>query len=230
MKKGDLKKQEILSTAEEMFCQKGYERTGIQDIIDRLNTSKGSFYHHFTGKEALLEGICANRAAQIWSSASSEAARASGNPDKLNILLSGMIPLREEKISFLLMLLPVFATPEGRTVREYYSEALIDLFRCPVCSLIRAGSESGELACDDSENAADLILSIVSRMWIRITDMIIEAENRHAEPDLSDLLRLIDSCRTCIERFLFLPYGSIWLADIASLSLTISRIQNHWVQ
>ena len=75
MKKGEIRKQEILSTAEELFCRKGYEQTSIQDIIDRLNTSKGSFYHHFTSKESLLEEICDYRAEQILQSALSDSRR-----------------------------------------------------------------------------------------------------------------------------------------------------------
>ena len=47
MRKGELKKQEFLRAAEIRFCRDGYEKTGVQDILDDLHTSKGSFYHHF---------------------------------------------------------------------------------------------------------------------------------------------------------------------------------------
>ena len=230
LKKGDLKKQEILATAEEMFCRNGYAATSVQDIIDRLDTSKGSFYHHFASKEALLEGICSNRAELIWSAAEKEAVRVSGTIERLNILLSGMIPFREEKLPFLLMLLPVFAAPEGRIVRDCYSETLISLFRNAVCRQLEAGNAAGELSCDDPENAANLILSLVSLLWIRIADLIIDSEKRHHEPDLSECLRLAESCRTCIERYLFVPYGSLVLTDIPSLRLTIGQIHTHWAQ
>ena len=230
LKKGDLKKQVILAAAEEMFCRNGYALTSVQDIIDRLDTSKGSFYHHFASKEALLEGICANRASLIWSAAEKEAERAAGNIDRLNILLSGMIPFREEKLPFLLMLLPVFAEPEGRMVRDCYSDTLVSLFLSAVCRQIEAGNKDGDLSCDDPESAADLILSLVSGLWIRIADLIIEAENRRAEPDLSECLRLAEACRTCIERYLVLPFGSIVLTDIPSLRLTIGQIHTHWTR
>ena len=213
-----------------MFCKNGYAQTSVQDIIDRLNTSKGSFYHHYASKESLLQGICNNRASLIYSAAAEEAERADGNIERLNILLSGMIPFREEKLSFLLMLLPVFAIPEGRIVRDCYSDTLVSLFREAVCRQIDAGNAAGELSCDDPENAADLVLSLVSGLWIRIADLIIEAENRHQEPDLSDCLRLAESCRACIERYLFLPYGSLVLTDLPSLRLTIGQIHTHWVQ
>ena len=86
MKKGDLRKKEILSTAEELFCRQGYEKTSVQDIIDRLNSSKGSFYHHFASKEALLEGICRNRAEQIFIVSSDRTDQFASAPEKLNSL------------------------------------------------------------------------------------------------------------------------------------------------
>ena len=39
MKKGEIKKQEILQTAEAMFCRNGYDKTSVQDILDALHTS-----------------------------------------------------------------------------------------------------------------------------------------------------------------------------------------------
>ena len=68
MKKGDIRKQEIIETAESLFCRYGYENTSIQNILDQLRISKGSFYHHYISKESLLEGICRKRAEQIYSS------------------------------------------------------------------------------------------------------------------------------------------------------------------
>ena len=55
MIKGDLRKKQILETAEALFTERGYEKTGVQDILDQLHLSKGSFYHHFESKELVLE-------------------------------------------------------------------------------------------------------------------------------------------------------------------------------
>ena len=228
MKKGDLKKQQILSAAEDLFCRKGYEQTSIQEIIDRLRSSKGSFYHHFENKEALLEGICRNRAASIFRAAEDCYAKESSSVRRLDILLSGMIPLREERLSFLLMLLPVFSLPEGRTVRQYYCDALSDEFHASVSSVIRQGCQEGEMFCTDPENAASLVLFLVNRLWVQISDRIISDEKHHDEPDLSECLRFTDSCRLCIERFLFLPYGSVGLTDFPALRLLSDQIHNHW--
>lgn len=228
MRKGDLRKQQILNTAEELFCTYGYEQTSIQLIIDHLNTSKGSFYHHFASKVALLEGICQNRASKLLHFAEESAGETDSAVRRLDTLLCGMIPFQEEKLRFLLMLLPVFSLPEGRTVRQYYCETLSSLFYHSVRNQILSGHTDGELFCRDADNSTSLLLFLVNRFWVQITDLIIQAEKTHSEPDLSECLRLTDCYRICIERFLFIPYGSISLTDLPSLRLLIDQIHNHW--
>lgn len=44
----------IISAAWELFYEQGYEDTTVEEIIERSATSKGSFYHYFDGKDALL--------------------------------------------------------------------------------------------------------------------------------------------------------------------------------
>ena len=44
----------IISAAWKLFYQQGYEDTTVEDIVFESQTSKGSFYHYFDGKDALL--------------------------------------------------------------------------------------------------------------------------------------------------------------------------------
>lgn len=47
-------KSKIISAAWKLFYEQGYEETTVEDIIFESSTSKGSFYHYFDGKDALL--------------------------------------------------------------------------------------------------------------------------------------------------------------------------------
>lgn len=47
-------KGRIISAAWKLFYQQGYEDTTVEDIVFESETSKGSFYHYFDGKDALL--------------------------------------------------------------------------------------------------------------------------------------------------------------------------------
>lgn len=63
MRKGERKRQDILAEAAALFARKGYIGTSIQDILDALDCSKGSFYHHFNTKFELLAALAENNAA-----------------------------------------------------------------------------------------------------------------------------------------------------------------------
>lgn len=49
----------IISAAWKLFYEQGYENTTVEDIVFESETSKGSFYHYFSGKDALM-GTLAN--------------------------------------------------------------------------------------------------------------------------------------------------------------------------
>lgn len=50
-------KGRIVSAAWELFYEQGYDRTTIEEIVERSETSKGSFYHYFDSKDALLSTL-----------------------------------------------------------------------------------------------------------------------------------------------------------------------------
>ncbi len=50
-------KSRIVSAAWKLFYEQGYEDTTIEEIIEESKTSKGSFYHYFKGKDALLGSL-----------------------------------------------------------------------------------------------------------------------------------------------------------------------------
>ena len=50
-------KGRIVSAAWKLFYEQGYEDTTVEDIIFESETSKGSFYHYFDGKDALLSSL-----------------------------------------------------------------------------------------------------------------------------------------------------------------------------
>ena len=52
-------KGRIISAAWKLFYEQGYENTTVEDIVFESETSKGSFYHYFDGKDALM-GTLAN--------------------------------------------------------------------------------------------------------------------------------------------------------------------------
>ena len=50
-------KSKIVTAAWQHFYKYGYDNTTIDDIVEASNTSKGSFYHYFESKDALLGSL-----------------------------------------------------------------------------------------------------------------------------------------------------------------------------
>ncbi len=50
-------KRKIVAAAWQLFYERGYDYTTVDEIIARSQTSKGSFYHYFEGKDALLGSL-----------------------------------------------------------------------------------------------------------------------------------------------------------------------------
>jgi AcrR family transcriptional regulator len=47
-------KDRILEAALDLFAEKGYDATGVQEIVAAAGVTKGALYHHFTAKEEIL--------------------------------------------------------------------------------------------------------------------------------------------------------------------------------
>ena len=56
-KSGRNTKGRSVSAAWKLFYEQGYDNTTVEDIIFESETSKGSFYHYFEGKDALLGSL-----------------------------------------------------------------------------------------------------------------------------------------------------------------------------
>lgn len=56
-KKRSSTKSKIVKAAWNLFYKNGYDQTTVEDIINASKTSKGTFYHYFKGKEALLNSL-----------------------------------------------------------------------------------------------------------------------------------------------------------------------------
>lgn len=50
-------RRKIVTAAWKLFYEQGYDRTTVDQIILESGTSKGSFYHYFSGKDALLSSL-----------------------------------------------------------------------------------------------------------------------------------------------------------------------------
>ncbi|MGV9801445.1 ScbR family autoregulator-binding transcription factor [Mycobacterium sp. NPDC003449] len=58
-------RKKIIAAAVEVFAEAGYPATGLGDIIERAEMTKGALYYHFDSKESLAEAIIEESGASI---------------------------------------------------------------------------------------------------------------------------------------------------------------------
>ena len=51
------RKEEIVTTAQRLFLQKGFTKTKISDIVKAIDVSQGVFYYYFPSKAAVIDEI-----------------------------------------------------------------------------------------------------------------------------------------------------------------------------
>jgi len=51
------RRQELISIAERLFLQQGYDNTTVKQIIGAMNLAKGTYYYHFRSKEDILIAV-----------------------------------------------------------------------------------------------------------------------------------------------------------------------------
>ncbi len=66
-----VRRNEFITVAEELFIEKGFENTSIDNIVEQMNVAKGLFYHYFKTKEDLLNVIAERLLDEIGSSIAS---------------------------------------------------------------------------------------------------------------------------------------------------------------
>lgn len=57
VKEAEIRKSEILDTAEKLFASKGFENTSTTDILNDVGIARGTLYYHFKSKEDILSAV-----------------------------------------------------------------------------------------------------------------------------------------------------------------------------
>lgn len=58
--------QEILDAAFEVFSERGYRATRLEEVAERAGATKGAIYHYFQGKEDLLVRTVTDRMRRVF--------------------------------------------------------------------------------------------------------------------------------------------------------------------
>ena len=164
MHRGDEKKQAILDVAERLFYLKGYEQTSVQDILDVLKASKGSFYHHFESKYTVLDTLCTQRAEKALMQAEEAVGRETDSLIRLNLLLHYALPIRQGEEQFLSLLLPMAFSHGGEALYTRYADALGEAFSPRLKETLARAREEKVIYLYYPHQTEDMLMALVNQI------------------------------------------------------------------
>ena len=150
----------IIAAAWELFYEQGYDSTTVEEIIDRSQTSKGSFYHYFDGKDALLSSL-SYLFDEEYARLQQELDPNMPVWDKLLYLNRALFSMIENRVSLELLgrLLSSQLITRGDKHLLDRNRLYFKLLR----QIIREGQEAGELSADLSVNEAVKLYALSER-------------------------------------------------------------------
>jgi AcrR family transcriptional regulator len=137
---------EVLDAALELFIEKGFAATRVDDIAKRAGLSKGTVYLYFPSKEALLEGLVRRAILPIADSALAALRDYEGDPRIVLSLVLKMLAGRIADPKVIAMPKLIFREAMGfPELAKMYRAEVLDRVIPAIEGLIRKGVEQGYL-------------------------------------------------------------------------------------
>lgn len=161
-------RDEILDASAQIFSQKGYHGTSMQDIAAAVNLQKASLYHHVSSKQEILFELL-NRGLQILTEKVEEAIIDPGPPDeRLRQAIQAYLSALTEHQDVTSVLLLEYRSLEPDYLIRHIEER--DRFEQIWQNLIQLGIQENIFSCDHPSMSTRALLGVMNWTvtWFRI--------------------------------------------------------------
>ncbi len=187
-------KKEIVRVAKEMFMTKGYDKTSMQAIIDKVGIAKGTLYHHFSSKKEIMDYVLNERLEQMILSAKEVASNKDMDVITKIIMLLTRLSLKEDDE----YLLEHMHKAENIKLNYYLNKLMIKHISPILGDLIKEGVKEKLFDVDYPDELANLIIIYLTEAF----DYNLNLSKEEEEKKISVFI-------TILERLLGLKKGSI---------------------
>jgi AcrR family transcriptional regulator len=133
--------QSLLAVAVEVFNQRGYDGTSMEDLAHATGITKSSIYHHVRGKEELLRLAVSRALDRLFAMLEQPGARTGRAIDRLEHVVRGSARVLVDELPYVTLLLRV----RGNTDTEQWALQRRREFDHEVAALVSRAAEDGDL-------------------------------------------------------------------------------------
>ncbi len=158
---------ELLGAALELFVDKGFAATRLEDVAARAGVSKGTLYLYYENKEALFKAVVQEGIMPVIAENEAIAARHTGSSFELLEMLLNNWWTKIGQTAY--AGIPKLIVAESRNfpeLAEFYYENVISRGRALVGASLRRGMASGEFRQLDVETTIDVVIAPVLMLLI----------------------------------------------------------------
>lgn len=156
----------VLATSVEVFNERGFDGTSIEDLARRLQISKSAIYHHVESKDALL-GLALDHALTGLEEVADDVRSLDGPAiDRLETLLRGSVAILVERLPYVTLLVRV----RGNSDVERQALARRRRLDRLAAELVKEAVGNGDLRPDiDPAVTARLLFGMVNSLteWLK---------------------------------------------------------------
>lgn len=158
---------ELLAAALDLFVEKGFAATRLEDVATRAGVSKGTLYLYYENKEALFKAVIQEGIIPVIVENEAIAAQHTGSSFDLmeKLLANWWTKIGQTAFAGI----PKLMVAEARNFPElgrYYVENVINRGRALVGSALQRGMASGEFRIMDVETTIDVVIAPILMLLI----------------------------------------------------------------
>lgn len=164
----DARPQELLAAALDLFVERGYAATRLEDVAARAGVSKGTLYLYFTNKEELFKAVVRENVVPVLGEAEDIMDRHEGDSASLfrNMIFIWWERIGNTKLSGITKLLMAESNnfPE---VTQFYYEEVISRGNAMIACMLERGVQRGEFRQFDIPQAVNLVCApmVMLMVW-----------------------------------------------------------------
>lgn len=141
------KKETFIKAAEELFVEKGFENTSIEEIVSRAGLTKRTLYQYFQSKEDLYYAVALKGARQLYEASMDAMQRGENTREKIRLAnLAHLNFYKEYQNSFRILNYAPASKENSETSPHFQQVKMLDTQRMMhLASLMAAGSSDGSI-------------------------------------------------------------------------------------
>jgi len=222
-----VRRNEILDVAQHLMTTRGYEQMTVQDILGKLDISKGAFYHYFTSKQQLLEAVIERMldlSEQMLTPIVTDPSLSALK--KFERFFTAISDWKTERKGFVLALLRVWYQDDNALARSKLHLTMIRRVAPMLAAIIRQGIQEGVMTASLPDQAGEVVYLLINGLSETIGLLMLAYQ-----PDKDNIQCFagpITAYVEALERVLGLPPGSVSLFDMDSMREWLDSLEEYW--